>query len=180
MVSAFETIVTANARIRSATPADAAFIAAIENDAELKRFVGGVSGRSQESYCAVLTTISDLRFLVVESPVSLAIGLCALLTGSLSADCEIRVILQKDYWGGGLGTEIATALKTLAAKAYPAKQLTAKVHPENIASRSIAPKLGLIEAGTVVGGDYHGWIEFCMPAQPSNQPLERTAGRTVE
>jgi hypothetical protein len=98
MVSAFETIVTENARIRIATPSDAPLIAAIENDAELKRFIGGISGRSESSYCTVLKTVSDLRFLVVESPTGLPIGLCGLLTGHLSADCEVRVILQKDYW----------------------------------------------------------------------------------
>ena len=135
MVSAFETIATENARIRIATPSDAPFIAAIENDAELKRFIGGVSGRSEASYCTVLKTVSDLRLLVVETPTGLPIGFCGLLTGHLSVDCEVRVILQKDYWGRGLGTEIATALKALAAKTYPDKQLTVKVHPDNIASR---------------------------------------------
>jgi RimJ/RimL family protein N-acetyltransferase len=163
MVSAFETVVTPNARIRIATATDAAFMAAIENDAELKRFIGGVSGKSEESYRAALHTISDLRFLVVESQSGISIGLCGLLAGPASTDCEIRVILQKNYWGHGLGTEIATALKTVAAKAYPGKQVTAKVHPDNIASRTIAPKLGLTEAGTILGGQYHDWIEFCTP-----------------
>ncbi|SRR6266568_1049482 len=164
MVSAFETIVTANARIRIATPADAGVIAAIENDAELKRFIGGVSGRSEEAYRTSLNTVLDLRFLVVESLAGLPIGLCGLLTDDLSADCEVRVVLQKEYWGRGLGSEIAMALKTFAARAYPGKHLTAKVHPDNIASRSIAPKLGLVEAGTIVGGKYDGWIEFCTPS----------------
>src|SRR5260370_12123335 len=101
MVNAFETTVTANARIRIATPADAGFIAAIENDPELKRLVGGVSGRSEESYRSVLNTVSDLRFLVVESLDTIPIGLCGLLTGRLSADCEVHVILPKNYWGPG-------------------------------------------------------------------------------
>jgi RimJ/RimL family protein N-acetyltransferase len=164
MVSAFETVVTRNARIRIARTSDAAFIAAIENDAELKRFIGGVSGKSEECYFAVLQTVSDLRFLVVESPSEIPIGLCGLLTGPMSIDCEIRVILQKEYWGRGLGTEIATALKAVAAEAYHGKQVTAKVHPDNIASRTIAPKLGLTEAGTILGGHYHEWIEFCTPS----------------
>ena len=164
MVSAFETVVTPNTRIRIAAATDAAFIAAIENDAELKRFIGGVSGKSEECYRTALHTASNLRFLVVESLSGIPIGLCGLLIGRFSTGCEIRVILQKDYWGRGLGTEIATALKTVAPKAYPGKQVKAKVHPDNIASRTIAPKIGLAETDTICGGRYHGWIEFCTPS----------------
>src|SRR5437867_10485910 len=110
MVRAFQGKSTPNARIRVAIPADAGYIATIEKDVELKRFVGGVSGKSEDDYRRFLETASDLRFLIVESSTAgLPIGICGLLTGSFSKDCEIRVILTKDYWGQGLGTEIAGA-----------------------------------------------------------------------
>src|SRR6267378_2610325 len=116
MVSAFEPIRKPNAVIRIATSADARFVAAIENDLELKRLVGGVSGRSEEDYRSILATQRDFRFIIVESAAAaIPIGICGLLTGTFAEDCEVRVILKKDYWGHGIGTEVVTALSELAA-----------------------------------------------------------------
>lgn len=161
MVSAFEAMATPKTHIRVATPDDARFIAAIENDIELKRLVGGVSGKSEEDYRSFLGAPRDLRFLIVESSTTgIPIGVCGLLTGSFSEDCEIRVILMKDYWRQGLGTEIAGALKERAAEVYPGKHLTMKIHPENTGSLKIARALGMTEDGTIVHGSYDGWIHF--------------------
>jgi RimJ/RimL family protein N-acetyltransferase len=160
---------TNNTRIRLATSDDAAFVTAIENDVDLKQLVGGPSGRSEESYRNVLSATGDLRFLILESlTTGLPIGLCGLLTGSLSDDCEVRVILSKEYWGRGLGTEIAKAMKELAADIFPSKVLTAKAHPDNTASLTIISKLGLAADDTLSSKSYEGWLEFRAPF--TNQP----------
>jgi RimJ/RimL family protein N-acetyltransferase len=161
MAKTFAGVATANARIRASRAADAAFVTAIENDAELKRLVGGPSGKSEESYREFLNATSDLRFLIIESlTTGLPIGLCGLLTGLFSDDCEIRVILTKDYRGQGLGTEIASALKEVAAEVFPNKVLTAKVHPDNTASLTIARRLGLTDEGKITSGPYEGWLHL--------------------
>ena len=80
MVSTFTSRTTSKASIRIATPADAAFIAAIENDPELKRLVGGVTGRTEEDYRKALEASPDLKFLIVESNSGVSIGVCGLLT----------------------------------------------------------------------------------------------------
>jgi hypothetical protein len=67
MVKAFHSVITAKTRIRMATAADAAFVTAIENDVELKRLLGGPSGKSEEFYRKFLSDTKDLGFLVVES-----------------------------------------------------------------------------------------------------------------
>ena len=165
MVSAFEPVATRNARIRAATPADASFVAEIENDTELKRLIGGVSGKSEEDYRKFLEAPPDFRFLIVESlPTGLPIGVCGLLTGTLADDCEVRVILVKDYWGQGLGTEVVGALRALATAVCPGKRVTAKIHPTNTGSLAIARKVGLTEDGTIVGDSYDGWIHFTSPS----------------
>lgn len=148
-----------------ATASDATFVAAIENDVELKRLLGEPSGKSEECYRKFLSGTKDLRFLVVESlATGCPIALCGLLTTLLSDDCEIRVIVAKDYWGQGLGTEIAAALKELAADIFPTKVLTARVHPDNAASLAIIRKLGLAENGIVTSDSYdNGWIKFSQP-----------------
>jgi RimJ/RimL family protein N-acetyltransferase len=144
-----------------ASSADAGFIAAIENDPELKRLVGHASGRSEAEYRAFLEAPSDLRLLVIESLATHdRIGLCGLLTGESCDDCEVRVIVRKDFWGNGIGTEVLTCLTALAAKAYPHKQLTAKIHPENVRSLALARRLGFVERGSVTSGTYIGWIQF--------------------
>ena len=161
MVSAFEPVRKPNAVIRIATPADARFVAAIENDLELKRLIGGVSGRSEEDYRRFLATQRDFRLIIVESaPAAIPIAICGLLTGPLAEHCEVRVILKKDYWGHGIGTDVVTALSELAAEKYPGRMLTAKIHPENIGSLAVARKVGFVEAGVIASGPYDGWIEF--------------------
>src|SRR5205807_154552 len=138
MIRPFADIVTTNLRIRIATSTDAAFITQIENDEDRKRFVGGVSGKSEEFYRKSLTAIRDLRCLIVESLATrVPIGRCGLLTDSISDDCDIHIVLAKDNCGRGLGTDIALELKRLAADAFPDKALTAKVHPDNAPSLAI-------------------------------------------
>jgi RimJ/RimL family protein N-acetyltransferase len=152
-----------------ATAADAAFVAAIENDVELKRLLGGPSGKSEEWYCKFLSGNKDLRFLVIESlTTGFPIGLCGLLTGLLSDDCEVRVIVTKDYWEQGLGTEIAAALKGLSTDIFRDKVLTAKVHPNNAPSLAIIRRLGLAQNGRVSSDSYdNGWIKFSAPLPTS-------------
>src|SRR5213592_539287 len=103
MVKGFHSVITSKTRIRMATAADADVVAAIENDVELKRLLGGPSGKSEEFYRKFLSDTKDLGFLVVESlTTGISIGVCGLLTGSHSDDCENRVVLMKDYWRQGL------------------------------------------------------------------------------
>jgi RimJ/RimL family protein N-acetyltransferase len=94
-------------------------------------------------------------------------GLCSALTGSCSDDCEIRIIVMKQFWGDRLGIEIASALRDVSAKVYPNKRLTAKIHPDNSYSLSIVRELGFAETGIIAGGDYDGWIEFCRTSSPN-------------
>jgi RimJ/RimL family protein N-acetyltransferase len=161
MVTPFVDLVTVNTRLRIATPADAAFIAAIENDSDLKRLIGGVSGKSEEDYRKSLAR-KNLRCLIVASLVSgTRIGRCGLLTDSESAECEIHIVMAKSYCQRGLGTEVVFALKQLAADMFPEKMLTAKVHPDNAPSLAIIAKLGLAPNGTISSEEYdNGWLKF--------------------
>jgi RimJ/RimL family protein N-acetyltransferase len=167
MVMPFECVFTASTRIRMPTPGDARFVTYIENDVDLKRLVGGVSGKSEEFYRNSLSAINDLRCLIVELlTTGLPIGRCGLITDSVSDECDIHVVLVKDHCGQGFGTEVAIALKELAAEMFPDKALTAKVHPDNAPSLAIISKLGLAQSGIVHSQSYdNGWLKFrgCLP-----------------
>jgi len=83
------------------------------------------------------------------------------MTPLVSDECEIHVILNKDQWGRGLGTEIAMALRDLAREMFPQRCLTAKVHPKNAASLAIIAKLRLAQHRTITSDSYdHGWLQF--------------------
>jgi RimJ/RimL family protein N-acetyltransferase len=162
MVTPFDCVTTAHTKIRLATAADAPFVAAIENDAELKRFVGGPSGKSEECYRKSLGSPRELWCLIVESLSSgVQIGRCGLMTPVTSDECEVHIILAKDHCGRGIGTEVALKLWQIAEGRFPKRFLTAKVHPENVPSLAIIAKLGLSADGVVISDSYdNGWLRF--------------------
>ena len=181
MVAPFDSVTTAHTKIRLPTADDAAFVTAIENDADLKRFVGGPSGKSEECYQKSLGKPRDLWCLIVESLDSgFQIGRCGLMTPLTSDECEVHVILAKHHCGHGLGTEVALKLREIAEARFPNRFLTAKVHPENAPSLAIIAKLGFSADGTVISDSYdHGWLRFrrSLAAKPSNQSMQVTPGR---
>jgi RimJ/RimL family protein N-acetyltransferase len=165
VVKPFDCVTTAHTKIRLPTPADAPFVAAIENDPDLKRFVGGPSGKSEECYRKSLSTPRELWCLIVESLASgVQIGRCGLMTPFTSNECEVHVIVAKDHSGRGIGTEVALRLLEIAEDRFSKRFLTAKVHPENAPSLAIIAKLGLSADGTVSSDSYdHGWLRFRRP-----------------
>ena len=172
MVAPFDTVTTAHTKIRLPTFEDAAFVTAIENDAELKRFVGRPSGKSEDCYRNSLGKPRDLWCLIVESLDSgVPIGRCGLMTPITSDECEVHIILAKNHSGRGIGTEIALKLREIAEARFPKRFLTAKVHAENAASLAIITKLGFSADGTITCDSYdNGWQRFRRPlaTKPSN------------
>ena len=179
MVGPFDSVTTAHTKIRLPTADDAPFVTEIENDADLKRFVGGPSGKSEECYRKSLEKPRDLWCLIVESlDLGIQIGRCGLMTPVTSDECEVHVILAKDHCGRGIGTEVALKLCEVAEARFPKRFLTAKVHPENAASLAIIAKLGFSADGTVISDSYdHGWVRYRRPlaAKTSNPAVQRTA-----
>lgn len=180
MVAPFDSVTTAHTKIRLPTAGDATFVTAIENDADLKRFVGGPSGKSEECYRKSLGKPRDLWCLIVESLDSgVQIGRCGLMTPLTSDECEVHVILAKHYCGHGIGTEVALKLREIAEARFRNRFLTAKVHPENAPSLAIIAKLGFSADGTVISDSYdHGWLRFrrSLAAKLSNSKQDHPGG----
>ncbi|MBY0372100.1 GNAT family N-acetyltransferase [bacterium] len=55
---------------------------------------------------------------------------------------EIKYSLSKKYWGKGFATEAALAVKEMAANHMNRKRLISLILPENLASISVASRLG--------------------------------------
>lgn len=148
-------------KIRKPVLSDAAFFAQIENDIEVKKFVGGPSNESEARYQKSISEMEDdCRCLTIDSMIhNKPVGRCGIIVDGDRA--EIHLILAKQYWKQRFGTEAAFALIELLSKKFPDKMLTAKVHPENAPSLAIVSKLGLTPAGTVESVGYdNGFLRF--------------------
>jgi RimJ/RimL family protein N-acetyltransferase len=179
MVTTFDCVTTDHTKIRLPTGEDAAFIATLENDVELKRFLGGPSGKSEDRYRKSLEKPRQLSFLIIESLDSgLPIGRCGLMTPITSDECEVHIILAKNQSGRGIGSEVALKLCEIAEAHFPKRFVTAKVHPENVPSLVIIAKLGFCGNGRITSNSYdHGWLRFRRPLETkrSDGAQERTA-----
>lgn len=58
-------------------------------------------------------------------------------------DVEIAYLLTQDYWGEGLATEAAMAIRDYGFEVIGCKRLISLIDPNNIASRKVASKVGL-------------------------------------
>jgi len=73
------------------------------------------------------------------------IGRCGLLPWTIEERQEVEVayLLDKRYWGQGLATEAAQAIRDYAFAHLPISRLICLVDPENEASRHVAQKIGM-------------------------------------
>lgn len=81
-----------------------------------------------------------------------AIGDCGLdIIKGLEGTTEIQIgwHVRRDLWGQGLATEAALACRDYGFDHLGLSQLSALIHPENIASRRVAEKIGMVLLGQI-------------------------------
>jgi RimJ/RimL family protein N-acetyltransferase len=73
------------------------------------------------------------------------IGRCGLLPWTLEGQFEVEVAyaLARPYWGQGLGTEAALAIRDYGFEQLGLARLVCLIDPENRASARVAEKLGM-------------------------------------
>ncbi len=73
------------------------------------------------------------------------IGRCGLLPWTIEQRPEVEVayLLDKAYWGQGLGTEVAQALVHYAFEQLHIPRLICLIDPANLASIKVAQKIGM-------------------------------------
>ena len=84
------------------------------------------------------------------------IGRCGLLPWTIDGRFEVEVayLLDKAYWGQGLGTEAAQAVLDYGFQVLALPRLICLVESENLASIKVAEKIGMIFE--YAGQDDHG------------------------
>jgi RimJ/RimL family protein N-acetyltransferase len=83
-------------------------------------------------------------------------GYCGIRPLELDGDSEIEIgwHTQKDCWNQGIATEAASAAQRLAFGRFGLSRLIAIIHPDHIASRLVAEKIGMQAERTLALDDY--------------------------
>lgn len=95
-------------------------------------------------------------FWFIESlPTSGFLGYCGIRPLALegASETEIGWHTRKTSWNQGIATEAARAARDLAFGRFALSRLVAIVHPDHIASRRVAEKIGMHEERTTILDD---------------------------
>ena len=136
--------------LRPLTLDDVDDLAAIYADPEVMRFFEGTRSR-EETRRRVEETIAQyaqtgVDFLAtVHKESGQFIGRCGLLWQIIDGvqEVEVAYMVARAYWGCGMGTEAARALKEHGFRDFGFRRLISLIDPGNIASIRVAEKNGM-------------------------------------
>ena len=85
------------------------------------------------------------RYAVIEKVSNKLIGICGFIPSVLDDTIypELSYRFAKAYWGQGLATEAACALRDYARDVLKLKEIISMIEPANVASIRVAEKVGL-------------------------------------
>ncbi len=136
--------------LRPLTMEDVDDLAAIYADPDVMRYFEGTRS-VEETRSRVEETIAQYAQTGVDFLATIYkengqfIGRCGLLWQVIDGQQEVEVayMLAKAYWGRGLGTEAARALKEHGFRDFGFRRLISIIDPGNIASQRVAEKNGM-------------------------------------
>ena len=87
------------------------------------------------------------------------IGFCGIKLVRFRGERVLNLFYRLDpaFWGQGFATEAARAVVDYADRRLPELAMIAKVRPQNVASRRIVTKLGLVKQPSLVEVGEDGW-----------------------
>lgn len=126
----------------------------LESDSDVKRYVGGPVRRPRDEW---LHRAQEM--LGAEScPLAILLGQDESFVGRASLDkigfapsppdrvrdreCELEILIARNYWGGGLGYDTANALIRAGFASDCVASIVAVVDPDNAASLNLVIRLG--------------------------------------
>jgi ribosomal-protein-alanine N-acetyltransferase len=101
-------------------------------------FLEKVRGRDREGL--------PTQFALVFRPTGKLIGFCGFFVQTVDEvdELEIAYRLDPSYWGRGLATEAARAVRDHAFNDLLLSRVISLIHPDNVASRRVAEKNGMV------------------------------------
>jgi len=157
--------------LRKPRPDDAPAFAEMLRDAEVMRFIGGVTDEPAEDvlerWHARWAANGVGPFVLVRREDERVVGRAGLIVWDTSvwrnctraeagerAQDELGWALLREHWGRGYATEGALAVREWARREADVGHLISLVHPDNASSRRVAERLGCVcgERVTLEGG----------------------------
>ena len=158
--------------LRAATSADAAAIAEIEFDPDVKGFLA-LPKRAKADWIASFSPDS-FTALIVEVDGEVA-GRASISRAKRRGDGELVVVIGKRFMGRKLGRAVAAMLVQIAFGELGAKSLVGVVHPDHAASIALLRSLKFRRRGVHAGG--LDWQEGHLVYRLSRSAHEGTARR---
>ena len=99
----------------------------------------------QKNYRNGIKKMGFSKWAVIDKETNKLIGMSGIVKMEIDGQeqVELGYHLAKIYWGKGLGTEIARAVRDYAFNVLKLTELTAVIDKENIASQHVAEKIGM-------------------------------------
>jgi RimJ/RimL family protein N-acetyltransferase len=144
-------IMTARLRLRPYTMADLGFYVALVADPEVMRYVGDGTTRTrrqgEEALARVIGRFDGVHGMhaIERLADGAVVGQAGLLLWDIPEvrETEIAYTLARPFWGQGIATEAATALRDHALTVLGLKRVISLIYPDNRASIRVAEKVGL-------------------------------------
>ena len=140
------------------TAADYPWVIGLYADAEVMRYIGNGSPRSEQQSRQRLDWFLDQAgrlgfgyWMVLDRASREPLGGAMLMVRTPGAKVELGFALARAAWGRGIATEAACALIDHAFEALGVPELEAFAHPDNAASGAVLRKAGMIETGLTTG-----------------------------
>ena len=142
---------TARLHLRSFNDDDLDPFASLTADARFMRF-SGRGGITREETAAILERImvrtrADLpsQFALLDQATGRLIGYCGFFLQVVDGidELEIGYRVHPDFWGRGLATEAARAVRDHAFRDLKEERAISLIHPDNHPSRRVAEKNGM-------------------------------------
>jgi [ribosomal protein S5]-alanine N-acetyltransferase len=144
-------ILTPRLRLRALLPDDVRAVHAYAFDPEVARFLPWRPHSSElfaKGFIKVITQPQFLNWALTRPPADQAIGMIFLHSFSKQHQkAEIAFNLAKAHWNQGLATEAGSAVLQFAFHQLGLNRIEALCMPENLSSRKVLEKLGLVFEG---------------------------------
>ena len=82
-----------------------------------------------------------------------------------TAEVELGYDFRSDYWGRGLATEAASAVRDFAFTQLGLSRLISLIRPENVASRRVSEKVGMVKEKEILRAGH----TYCVYAMVSDK-----------
>lgn len=165
--------------LRPLRASDASWLAELNSDPEVMRFIpGGARPPDEAARLALDQIVLDehsphLGYWAVEERPHLAVCGWAALKKLNVNDIEVGYRLLRSAWGRGIATEAAACLLDYGFLTLDLDRIVAVTFPQNVASRRVIEKLGL-RLQKSYSFDAHDWLYFAMTSDEWRRHLKTT------